>query len=45
MGFRKNAKVKLELFYGESDLWFELGYVMNNNLYSLDYVFSFNSRR
>ena len=44
LGHRKSQKVKFELFYGETDLWYELGHVMNN-FYTLNYVFSFNRRR
>ena len=44
MKVRAHERVKFELFYGETDLWFELGHVMNN-FHTLKYVFSFNSRR
>ena len=44
MAFRTHQKVKLELFYGEKDLWFELGFVMNS-MHSSNYVFSYNSTK
>ena len=44
MKVRAHEGVNFELFYGETDLWFELGHVMNN-FYTLNYVFSFNRRR
>ena len=44
VGFRTQKSVKFELFYGQNDLWFELGYVMNS-MHSLDYVFSYNSTK
>ena len=44
MKVRAHEGVNFELFYGETDLWFELGHVMNN-FYTLNYVFSFNIRR
>ena len=44
MGFRTNQRVKFEIFYGEKDLWFELGYVMNS-MHSSNYVFSYNSTK
>ena len=44
MGSRTRQKVKFELFYGEKDLWFELGHVMNS-MQSSKYVFSYNSTK
>ena len=44
MGFRTHQRTKFELFYGEKDLWFELGYVMSS-MHSSNYVFSYNSTK